>query len=323
MKTLLVMLLAVAFVFFAGCVGPPELEQFEQIEANETAFVVPLEGSTKTNQGKFMSVEFLEESKVAAKRINIPLRARHTGRFYYQFIWIPTVKVIKVDRTPVTCEWTNDGTTGTSNKNEVLSVESKDSIGFSVGINITCSVLENDAASFLYYYAGKELTSVVNTNIRGRVQEILSREFGKRDLTKCKEEKDKVSSIVCEETKAFFAKKGITVDYLGIVGGLTYEDKEIQEAINKTFIAENGIKVATQLLEAQKKINEKDKEIADTELYVAQRFAEAQDAAIAQIKLDIERVKADAQLEVAKKWDGKLPEKILPSGSPLLMSIGG
>jgi len=302
--------------------GPPRLEQFEEIGANETAFVVPLEGASKSDQGKFMSVDFLEEAKVATKRINIPLRSQKTGRLPGNFKWIPTVKVIRVDRMPVTREWTSDASTGTNTKSEGLEVESKDSIGFNVGINITCSVLEDSAASFLYFYAGKKLTDVVDSNVRGRVQEILSREFGKRDLSRCKEEKADISSTVCEETREFFKSKGITIDYLGIVGGLTYEDKEIQSTINDAFVAENKINIATQDFEAQKINNEKEKTIAETKLFVAKKFAEAQEAAMAQIELEIKKIQAEATLKAADKWSGNLPSNMIPANAPLLFNLG-
>lgn len=53
--------------------GPPLVEVIEEIEPNETAFVISLEDDADKQQ-QFESVEYLEKQKVAAKRINIPTR---------------------------------------------------------------------------------------------------------------------------------------------------------------------------------------------------------------------------------------------------------
>ena len=183
-----------------------------EIAPNETAFIVSLEGDTDEGQGKFMSVEFLENAKVATKRIAIPQRTRKIGRYSWNVEWIPTIKIIKVDRTPVTREWTADPSTGTSTKNEALTVESKDSITFWTGVTITVRITEEHAATFLYNFSGKPLSEVVDENVRGYVLAILAREFGGRTLDQCRNEKSEIFDIALKETMAEFDKKGVTVD---------------------------------------------------------------------------------------------------------------
>jgi len=51
------------------------------------------------------------------------------------------------------------------------------------------------------------------------------------------------------------------------------------------------------------------------------KFAQAEAAQTKMIGLEIQKIKAEAQKIMAQKWDGKLPEKILPSNSPLLMNV--
>jgi len=53
-----------------------------------------------------------------------PSRWRKTGRLWYSGEWIDTVKVIKVDRSPITREWTAGRDTGTSTRNEGIWIES-------------------------------------------------------------------------------------------------------------------------------------------------------------------------------------------------------
>lgn len=69
--------------FVISC-GPPLKEEFTEIEPNETAFVINLESDAKS-QKQFESIEYLEKQKVAAKRINIPLREKDTGRFWFNY----------------------------------------------------------------------------------------------------------------------------------------------------------------------------------------------------------------------------------------------
>lgn len=303
-----------------GCLPPPKVEKYEEIAPNETAFIVSLEGDTKEGQGKFMSVEFLEKAKVATKRIIIPQRARQIGRYSWNIEWIPTIKVIKVDRTPVTREWTTDPSTGTAAKDEGLNVESKDSINFWLGITITARITEENAATFLYNYSGKPLAEVVDENVRGYVLSVVSREFGKRNLDQCRTEKTDVFDIAYKETKTEFEKKGITIDVLGNSGGLNYADAKIQDSINKAFIAENQKLIATQEMEEQKIKNETTKSMAETKLYEAQKFQAASQAQESMIELEIEKIKAEAMKIAAEKWDGHTPSMVTP-GSNFLFGL--
>jgi len=82
------------------------------IGPNETAFVIPLEGDS-TAQGRVQSIDALEKAKVMAKRIYLPVRKRDLGRGPANYEWVPTLKVVKVDRSPVTREWTAEVSTGT------------------------------------------------------------------------------------------------------------------------------------------------------------------------------------------------------------------
>lgn len=329
----LLLVIFISVVMFSGCVKPAKVELIEEIDTNETAFLVPLEGSSNEEQGKFMSIDYLEKAKVAAKRVTIPQRAMKIGRFSWNIKWIPTMRVIRLNRTPITREWTEENGSGTSNKDEAIYVESRDSIGFSVGVNITTMAEEINAASFLYYHAGKPLSKVTDDNVRGKVTAILSREFGMRDLAKCKTEKKEIQKILEDEVIAEFKKYGITVSSIGLVGGLTYVDKEIQQSINAAYVAEmlktqraqeaEALKIEKQgEAEAQLHENNKNLSIAVTNRKEAEEFAKAYDAIVKQTELEIEKMKAQASLEVAKRLQpGMLPASILPQGSNLLFGL--
>ena len=74
-----------SIVFLTACMGKPDLEELLEIKPNETSFLIKLEGDTKTGQAKFMSEEFLEQNKVATKRISFPHRKHSTGNSSYDF----------------------------------------------------------------------------------------------------------------------------------------------------------------------------------------------------------------------------------------------
>ena len=135
-------ILAISLII-AGCNRqPPNIPQIQTIEPSQTAFVIPLEGQT-SNQGTFDSEAFLENSKVATKRITIPMRWRSKGRAADDGEYIPTVKVIVVDRAGVGRHWEGQ---------DAIEAESRESIGFSTGLSASAQINSSDAARFLYRY---------------------------------------------------------------------------------------------------------------------------------------------------------------------------
>jgi len=295
-----------------GC-GPYPAEHAVEVKNNETAFVVPLEGDTKAKQAQFMSIEYLEKAKVATKRIIIPLRKRSLGRAWFDYEWIPLARVIVVDRAPVTCQWLE--------KNGIM-VESLDSVGFTAGVNCTGMIKEEDAAKFLYYYPGNSLSDVMNKNVKGFIQNVLAREFGSRNLSKCQQEKKDIVLGLSKELTAHFAQYGITISSVGIADGMSYDNAEVQKTIDAVFVNETRVKQAEQEREAQKIINEKDLSIAQNERAKAEEFAKAAEAQTKMIELKIRQMEAEARLESAKRWDGKTPSGVVPANSPFLFQFG-
>jgi len=303
---------AVSAFILTGC-GPYPTEQAVEVRNNETAFVVPLEGDTKAKQAQFMSIDYLEKAKVATKRIVIPLRKRSTGRAWFDYEWIPLARVIVVDRSPVTREWLEKAG---------IKVESLDSVGFTVGVNCTGMIREEDAAKFLYYYPGNSLSDVMNKNVKGFIQNVLAREFGSRNLSKCQLEKKDIVLGLSKELTTHFAQYGITISSVGIADGMSYDNAEVQKTIDAVFVNETRVKQAEQEREAQKIINEKDLSIAQNERLKAEEFAKAAEAQTKMVELKIRQMEAEAKLESAKRWDGKAPGGVVPANSPFLFQFG-
>lgn len=296
---------------------PVRVDELREIEPNETAFVVPLEIDT-SSQEKFESVEFLEAQQVAAKRIIIPQRERKIGRFYWSIEWVPTVRVLTVDRTPVTRNWINDPAEEEQRRvsisDKTFGVESMDSIGFSVGVNVSAYIDEKDTARYLYYYRGGDLAKVMDQNVREKVHTVLSQEFASRTLQECKVEKAEIRNALDAQVAEHFKTYGITITSIGLAEGFFFEQEEIQEAINQAYIAEMLVEREKQKTRAQDEINKRLLSQAQGEKAQALEFAAAAEERKKLVELEITKMKADALLIAAEKWDGKVPHYISGAG---------
>jgi hypothetical protein len=269
---------------------PYDKPEFAEIRNFETGYLIPLEGATKESQKRFDSVEALDKNRVAIKRVQIPHRWVQTGRLLpTSGHYIDTVRLVVVNRSPVTREWTADVDSGTGSTDQAVWLESKDSIGFSLGFNCTAFIDEPDASKFLYWYptttadtsienvdkSTAGLAHVMDKEIRARVVMLGNFVASKYDLDDLRsrkqeildvvrngvpEERDKEGNIIQERlqgTIEHFAARGITITNLGHFGGFEYEQPEIQTAINDTFIAQQE-KVKTEAaFDAQQKTNER------------------------------------------------------------------
>jgi len=318
------LMFAVILMTCTGCFRKPfHAPVYSEIGTNETAFVIPLEGETG-KQDSFASSDLLLERKVATKRIEIPHRWEETGRkplgiFVAPGKYLPTVTVIKVDRTPVTQTWTASANTGTSKGNQALYAESKDSIFVSSGFTLTAWVPEESAHIFLYRYKGKSLADIINSQIFNSVQSIYTRMTAEYDLADLRSKKQEITDAVREEVIPFYKEWGIEISQdMGLVGGLVYGDDKIQEAINKVFISQTLEAEAEARVKAQAKENERDMLEAkkDAEIVMVKVKAEAdairekaqaiKDAG--DMYLQIEKIKVLQQMATAlEKWDGRMP----------------
>ncbi len=306
------MVLAVVTLALTG--GSPANAYYEtvdnpewvEIQPNQTAFLIPMVGANKTSQAAFMSEAYLQENKVAMKRVQIPhvlIKNSTWTRDYY----IPAAKLIIVDRSPFMREWVAATNRGTSNRDESFRFESAESVNISTGVVVAAFVKEEDAAKFLYWFGnraekgnpvdphvmyasvvyGKSLAEVMDTVVRGKIQAIIAREFGKLSTDDGIRKKAEIIQTVDKETKETFLTKGITVEYVGYAESLTLSPK-VQEAIDRAYMAQKAALAA----EAQAKSVPVLEQLAD---------------------IDVKRGLAAA----AYKWNGQLPAlpgfMVLPS----------
>ncbi|MEY2499499.1 MAG: hypothetical protein QOD12_3055 [Verrucomicrobiota bacterium] len=250
------LLLALIPFGFGGCVRAYDRPEYAEIDTSETGFLIPLEGDSNV-QAKFQSEEYLRALKVAVKRVQITHRWSQEGRLPNDGQWIPLVRLIKVNRSPVTREWTADAASGTTAKNQAIWIESSDSVGFSMGFTCTAFIPEEQAARFLYWYPSASLANVMDTEVRGRMQQIAAEVAARYRLDALREKKQEISDAVRKDVIEFFAQRGVVVTMVGMFGGMTYENGEIQKAIDNTVIAQQ-LKVVNQAkFEAQQRDNDR------------------------------------------------------------------
>ena len=251
---------------------------------NESAFWIPDVGANKDSQGRFEGVDYLNANKVAAKRFIIPhAKLSNSGGNWGFDAYVPTGRLILVDRTPYHREWAAAKERGTSARDESFPCQSSEGLNITVEVAVAASVLEENAARYLYYFGvkppagdrstnqviftsvfyGRTLTEVMDGVGRGAVQTMVCNEISSRTLDKVNEQASAILESVQKGATAFFGGRGITLDYIGWAGTFTF-DADVQGSINSAYDAR---KLAPYL---------------DT-------------------------LKAKAAIDAIAKWDGKLP----------------
>ncbi|MBI5800976.1 MAG: hypothetical protein HZA92_09680 [Verrucomicrobia bacterium] len=338
-KTAALLALAALPLLGTGCIKPYDRPEYVEIDTSDTGFLIPLEGETAAQQ-RFQSEDYLRERKVAAKRVQITHRWSQEGRFESTGHWIATVRLVKVNRSPVTREWTTAETAGagarTHRTDKAIWIESADSVGFSMGFTCTTFIAEEDAAKFLYWYPSGSLANVMDQEVRGRIQQSAAEVAAKYPLDQLRAKKQEIADAVKSDVSSFFATRGVTITTVGMFGGMTYENPEIQKSIDQTFIAQQLKVVSEAKFDAQKKENERIELEANATAEKARREAMGQADARkttaggeAEAIREVSRALAEAQqnplllqlkqLEVEKarveRWDGKYPTWFFGAGA--------
>jgi hypothetical protein len=307
-KMSLLVLLLLVVSLMSGCIMRPyDTPEFVEVKPNQTAFVIPLEGKT-SDQGQFESVEFLKKNQVATKRIQIAHKWVQKGRWHTNGEWVDTVRVIVVDRFPETREWK----TVENSQGQGFVGESKDSIKFAVGISATGQITEEDTATFLYQYAGKKLSQVMDSEVRNKIGTVLLEKYGTMDIAQIRTSKQKVIQHVKDEVEPYFKKVGITISNIGYLGDLKYVQQEIQDSINADFIKQQEQKAQATANKTALDKAENDVQIAEQDRLSMVKRKEVLREMIELQKLEIEKLKWE-------KWDGKLPNTVLSDESSVIL----
>lgn len=297
-KKLIVLLLVIIMscTLFTGCRKPYDKPEFVTIEASQTAFLIPLVGDT-TTQSAFESEDLLNEAKVATKEIQIPHRWVQMGRRHWYGEWKPSATLIVVERKPVSRSW-ESGDSAASSSNRAIFGGSSDNIGIYVGMNCTAMIEEKDAAKFLYRYNNTPLETIIDNDIKKLVEERFNIETSKYTSTELGAAKGEIMEAVKNYVVPYFKDYGITITVLGIKEDISYENKEIQKAIDAKFASEQELVI---------QLNKNEAALAKAEADAKAMIMAAEAQAQANTLLSESLTSALLEKMYYEKWDGKLP----------------
>jgi hypothetical protein len=223
---------------------------------NQSAFVIPDAGANKDSQAQFMSLDYLKANKIAAKRVVIP-HVKLSGSGAWSAFYVPSARVIIVDRTPYNREWVTAANRGTSSKNEGMPCQSSEGLNITAGVSIGVSVRVEDAARYLYYfgtippkgnpsdpaiiftsvYNARSVADVMDSVGRGEVLSLTCREISARTLNDDNKDAGAIMKSIATGITAFLVERGITLDYIGWADTFTF-DQTVQKAINDKYTAD-------------------------------------------------------------------------------------
>lgn len=323
-----------------GCYRPYEPNQLEEIGTNEEGFLIPYTGDTK-KQTSTNNEEFLRVNMVSTKQIRIPQQwiPSNYETFGPKGDWKPAAKLIRVDKAPVTREWTADSASGTSNKNEAIWVMTSDQVEFSTGWTCTARInSRDDAVKFLHNYPNGSLQAVLDTEVRAKIQALFGLEVTDLPMDELRKNSTPHMLRVIAEVEKFFLQRGINITNLGITGGFVYKNPSIQEKLVEVFNSEQEKNISIAKTQAQAENNKQImlEATGKAQALLTQKKAEADGIrAVADAKAyEIQKAKEDLQtylalkrLELetrkAEKWDGRFPQTFMgqKDGLDLLLNV--
>lgn len=318
------MFMLMACVNLIGCAKPFEPVKLEVIGTNEEGFLIPYTGDSK-KQASTNNEEFLRANLVATKQIRIPQQWVPVGyeRIFWNGDWQDAAKLIKVDKSPVTREWTADAGSGTSNRNEAVWVMTSDQVEFSTGWTLTARIgSRDDAIKFLHNYPNGSLKEVLDSEVRSKIQADFGLEVTDLPMDELRKNATPHIKNVINGVTKFFSERGITITNLGITGGFVYKNPAIQEKMVEVFTSEQEKSIKLAKYQAQEQENKRTFSEAEgrAKAKLTERKAEADgiklvaDAKayeITKAKEDLETYLALKRLELetkkTEKWDGAYP----------------
>lgn len=312
MKKIIVLLLTLvmALTLFTGCRKPYDTPEFVTIEASQTAFLIPLVGDT-TTQAAFESEELLNQAKVATKEIQIPHRWVQTGRKHWRGEWRPSATLIVVERKPVSRSWESGDSAATS-ANKAIFGETSDAIGVYVGMNCTAMIEEVDAAKFLYRYNNTPLSTIIDTDIKKMVEDEFNMATSKYTSGELHANKEVIMATVKKNVTEYFKEYGITITVLGLKEGISFENPEIQKALDAKYASEQDLIIQQ---------NKNEAAIAKAEAEAEAIIIEAQAQAEANRLLSESLTDEILKQLYYEKWNGKLPEVIGSDDNSLIVDL--
>jgi hypothetical protein len=237
---------------------------------NESAFWIPDVGDNKSKETQLDSADYLNANKVALKRFIVP-HQKLTGSGGTSILsgwdyYVPSGRLIIVDRTTYSREWVNATDRGTSNRKDGIHCQSSEGLDIMVGVSIGASVSEANAATFLYnfgvkppvgsrddinvifssVYYSRSLQEVMDDIGRKKVQTLVCAEISSRTLENNNKDANAIMVNVEKQTREYFKSVGITLVFIGWGDTFSFHETA-QESINRRYIAQQDEIIAKAL----------------------------------------------------------------------------
>lgn len=300
--------LLIIWFFF---VPPYNTPKFENLENNETGFLLPLDDGTAQIKHTD-SLAALREGKIGVKRIQISKRWVQTGWLYVWGEYLDEKRLVKVDRSTIMKTWSDDPRENSKKTDESIKAQSKDGLAFGCNFVCTAFIPESDdkntegAEHFLYFYKGDSLGHVMTNEVRARVQAVTTDFASRFSFEQLRGTQHELVEAVREDVIPFFKSRGIIITKLGMVGGFHPHNTEVQQSIDAAITAQQ-LKISAQARQEQEKVQQQTKlqnqEIDNKTLImaadgkakaaIAQAEGEAK-ARLAAVNVDVEVAKAKA-----------------------------
>lgn len=236
---------------------------------NESAFWIPDVGDNKTSQAQFMSEQYLKDSKIAAKRFQVPhVKMPKTG--WMQDSYVPAGRLILVDRMPATRSWVDAHDRGTSDKKQGFPCQDNGGLDITVGISIGATVHEEQAPKFLYnfgvhpvagnrlgdkpdpavvfqtIYTGRSLAEVMDSNVRDKVHSLVCDEMSTHALDDANLHAKEIMGSIEKQVDDYLKNVGITLLFIGWADTFNFDEK-VQGALNRKYEAVKNAEISREM----------------------------------------------------------------------------
>jgi hypothetical protein len=319
-----------------GCWRPFEPIKLEVINPNEEGFLLPFT-TDPSKQSQTNTEEYFKKNLVFTQQVRIPMQWVSKGyeTFGPNGEWQPGAILVKVDKSPVTREWTADPNSGTSSKNEAIWVMTADQVEFSTGWTCTARIASrDDAIKFLHNYPNGTLEKVMDHEIRAFVQAAFGLEVTDLPMDELRKKATPHIKNVTERTEKFFSERGVQITNIGITGGFVYKDASIIDTLVKVFNAEQEKNIAIAKSSAQVEQNKQVLSEAEGKAAAILKTKKAEADGIKMVAdakaYEMEKAKTDGKTYLALKnlelqkakierWDGKFPTYFMGQNDPNLL----
>jgi hypothetical protein len=242
---------AASLIAFGSC----SQYRIETIQPDEWAILVPVDGDT-TQQAKDNSYVMYKDSLVSGKTITIPYKWINVG--FGRSRKVLAYNLYRTKRTPITRNWYS--TVGSDAGGNVVYTQKGDKAGFatesagSTGLMIGFSITYNVKAPEKYLFwkgTDPDLVSfgdnTIYTTLGALVNETVAN-YKDEEITSHKSEitktlKDKLNG-------KYLTEYGVEITELGIVGGIQFDNPEIQKQIDNRMIQKMAAEAAKDQLAA-------------------------------------------------------------------------